>query len=101
MAGDTERAVAELAEARRLSPDDRYLSLSRLRKVENWGLPKVRALREATKFAGLRKAGMPEERGRPPRGRCRTSWKGLTAEKLVFGLRFQPAGDAIIAAFDK
>jgi tetratricopeptide (TPR) repeat protein len=60
-AGDTERAAAELAEARRLSPDDRYLSLGRLRKIENWGVPKIRALREATKFEGLRKAGMPEE----------------------------------------
>ena len=60
-AGDTERAAVELAEARRLSPDDRYSSLARLRKVENWGVPKIRALREATKFAGLRKAGMPEE----------------------------------------
>jgi hypothetical protein len=26
-----------------------------------WGLPKIRALHEATYFAGLRKAGMPEE----------------------------------------
>ena len=60
-AGDTERAAVELAEARRLSPDDRYSSLARLRKVENWGVPKIRALREAIKFAGLRNAGMPEE----------------------------------------
>jgi TolB-like protein len=61
LAGDTERAAAELAEARRLSPDDRYSSLARLRNIENWGVPKIRALREATKFAGLRNAGMPEE----------------------------------------
>jgi len=60
-AGDTERAAVELAEARRLSLDDRYSSLARLRKVENWGVPKIRALREAIKFAGLRNAGMPEE----------------------------------------
>jgi len=59
-AGETGRAAAELAQARRLSPDDRYSSLARLRNVENWGVPKIRALREATKFAGLRKAGMPE-----------------------------------------
>ena len=26
-----------------------------------WGVPKIRALFEATYFAGLRKAGMPEE----------------------------------------
>jgi hypothetical protein len=55
-------AVAELAEARRLSADDRYSSLARLHAVIGyWGVPKVRALFEATYFAGLRKAGMPEE----------------------------------------
>ena len=27
----------------------------------NWGVPKIRTLFEATFFAGLRKAGMPEE----------------------------------------
>jgi hypothetical protein len=59
--GDTERAAAELAEARRLISDDRYLSLARLKAVGYFGAPKVRALCEATYFAGLRKAGMPEE----------------------------------------
>jgi TolB-like protein/Flp pilus assembly protein TadD len=59
--GEGERAVAELAEARRLSPDDRYSNLARLRAVYTWEVPKIRALREATFFAGLRKAGMPEE----------------------------------------
>ena len=48
---------------RRLSGDDRYTSLERLRAF--WGAvgmaPKVRTLYEATYFAGLRKAGMPEE----------------------------------------
>ena len=58
--GDTERAAAELAEARRLS-DGRYSSIARLRVVGAWGLPKVSALSEATFFAGLRLAGMPEE----------------------------------------
>jgi adenylate cyclase len=63
LAGDTERAAAELAEARRLSADDRYSSLARLRAVEDPGVvaPKIRALYEATYFAGLRKAGVPEE----------------------------------------
>jgi TolB-like protein/DNA-binding winged helix-turn-helix (wHTH) protein/Tfp pilus assembly protein PilF len=61
LAGETERAAAELAEARRLSPTDRYSSLSRLQAVYTYGVPKIRALREATYFAGLRKAGMPEE----------------------------------------
>jgi tetratricopeptide (TPR) repeat protein len=56
-----ERACAELAEARRLSSDDRYQSMSRLIAVSYWGVPAVRQLLEATYFAGLRKAGMPEE----------------------------------------
>jgi adenylate cyclase len=58
--GETERAAAELAEARRLSGDDRFSSLARLRAVGYFGVPKTRALFEATYFAGLRKAGMPE-----------------------------------------
>jgi TolB-like protein/Tfp pilus assembly protein PilF len=58
--GDTERAAAELAEACRRVGDDRYSSIARLRALESWGVPKIRALAEATYFAGLRKAGMPE-----------------------------------------
>jgi len=56
--GKTERAATELAEARRLSSDDRYSSISRLRAVYPW---LSRARIEATYLAGLRKAGMPEE----------------------------------------
>jgi len=59
--GKTDRAAAELAEARRLSRDDRFSSIARLKAVGYFGAPKVRALCEATYFAGLRKAGMPEE----------------------------------------
>jgi TolB-like protein/class 3 adenylate cyclase len=59
--GETERAAAELAETRRLSGGDGYSSLVRLRAVTYWGMPKIRALVEATYFAGLRLAGMPEE----------------------------------------
>jgi tetratricopeptide (TPR) repeat protein len=59
--GESGRAAAELAQARKLSGDDRYSSLSRLRAVRPFGGPKIRALFEATYFAGLRKAGMPEE----------------------------------------
>jgi adenylate cyclase len=65
--GQHERAVAELAEARRLSGDDRYSSLAHLKAIgyagshNYWGVPKVQALFEATYFAGLRKAGVPEE----------------------------------------
>jgi TolB-like protein len=58
---ETERAAAELGEARRLAGDDRYSSIARL-KAAGWsGSPKTRALLDATYIAGLRKAGMPEE----------------------------------------
>jgi len=59
--GYNERASAELAEARRLSGDDRFLSIARIRAQRCWGAPKTRALWEGTYLAGLRKAGMPEE----------------------------------------
>ena len=64
--GETERAGVELAEARKLSGDDRHSSIAKLLKAGEtgsgyWGVPKIRALYEATYFAGLRKAGMPEE----------------------------------------
>jgi adenylate cyclase len=59
--GQIGRAGDELAEARRVTADDRYSSISRLRNAEYYGVPKVRALFETTYFAGLRKAGMPEE----------------------------------------
>jgi TolB-like protein len=57
--GQTQHAVTELAEARRLVGDDRYSSIARLRAVVSWGAPKD--LVETTYFAGLRKAGVPEE----------------------------------------
>jgi tetratricopeptide (TPR) repeat protein len=59
--GETEHAAAELAEARKLVSDDRYSSLARYTTGGYFGVPKVRALYEATYFAGLRTAGMPEE----------------------------------------
>jgi adenylate cyclase len=58
---ETERAAAELADARRLSSDDRFSSIARLKAITNFGAPKTRASFEATFLAGLRKAGMPEE----------------------------------------
>jgi tetratricopeptide (TPR) repeat protein len=58
--GETERAAAELTEARRLS-DGRYSSIAYLKAVAYFGVPNMRALCEATYFAGLRKAGMPQE----------------------------------------
>jgi TolB-like protein/Tfp pilus assembly protein PilF len=57
--GEIEPATAELAEAHKLVGDDRYSSIARLREVVSWGAPKD--LVETTYFAGLRKAGVPEE----------------------------------------
>jgi adenylate cyclase len=59
--GDISPAAVELAEARKLVGDDRYSSIARLRAADSWGVPKIRALIESTYFAGLRKAGVPEE----------------------------------------
>jgi predicted Zn-dependent protease len=64
--GEIERSAAELTEARRLSRDNRYSSIAQLLKAGEtspgyWGVPKIRALYEATYFAGLRRAGTPEE----------------------------------------
>jgi TolB-like protein/class 3 adenylate cyclase/Flp pilus assembly protein TadD len=61
--GDLDRAGAELAEARRLDGGDRFTSIAHVKAYPGaWqGVPKIRALFETTYFAGLRKAGMPEE----------------------------------------
>ena len=58
--GDTKTAVAQLAEARRLSRDDRYSSIARFKGSLAWS-PKTFDLAETTFFAGLRQAGVPEE----------------------------------------
>ena len=58
---DGEHAAAELAEARRLAGEGIRLSIARQRARASFGVPKIRALIEATYFAGLRKAGVPEE----------------------------------------
>jgi adenylate cyclase len=57
---DLDRAAAELAEARRLLGGKAYSSIAAMRRG-NWGVPAIRELHEATYFAGLRKAGVPEE----------------------------------------
>jgi TolB-like protein len=60
--GETERASVALSEARRFS--DRYSTIAALKAApgRQWlEAPKLRALTEPTFFAGLRKAGMPEE----------------------------------------
>jgi tetratricopeptide (TPR) repeat protein len=59
--GETERAAAELAEARKLVHDGRYSSVAHVKLYRAPGIPKYGARYEATYFAGLRKAGMPEE----------------------------------------
>ena len=58
--GETERASAEFAEAQKLS-DNHYPTIASLKAGRYFGVPKIRALYEATFFVGLRKAGMPEE----------------------------------------
>jgi adenylate cyclase len=58
--GDLDRAAAELAEARRLLGGRAYSSIAAMR-TRDWGIPSIRALHEDTFFAGLRKAGVPEE----------------------------------------
>ena len=44
-----------------MAEDDRYSSIARVKSRSTWGVSKTRALLETTYFAGLRKAGMPEE----------------------------------------
>ena len=62
LAGKTEQASAELAEARRLRAEDAFSSIAKIRAAAPRSLsPKIRALYEASYLAGLRKAGMPEE----------------------------------------
>jgi tetratricopeptide (TPR) repeat protein len=60
--GETERAAVELAEARKLRGESSFSSIARMRAITFTGMvPKIRALFEATYFAGLRLAGVPEE----------------------------------------
>ena len=59
--GNTERAAAELTEARRLDGASCCSSIASLKTIEDFGVPAIRAAYETTFFAGLRKAGMPEE----------------------------------------
>jgi TolB-like protein/Flp pilus assembly protein TadD len=58
--GESQRAAAELAEARKLRGGG-YSSIARMKSAEQDVVPAVRALFEASYYAGLRKAGMPEE----------------------------------------
>ena len=64
---EPERAAFELTEARRFSGGDTLsiawvkANLSRPETSWSYAVPKIRALYETTFYAGLRKAGMPEE----------------------------------------
>ena len=60
LTGNTEGAAAELIEARRLSGDNRYATIAGFKRSAALGA-KLYALAEDTFFAGLRKAGVPEE----------------------------------------
>jgi tetratricopeptide (TPR) repeat protein len=63
LSGDLGRAASELAEARRLRGDSSFSSIAKMKATGVWRSlsPNTRALYEATYFAGLRKAGVPEE----------------------------------------
>ena len=58
---ETQRAAAELAEARRLAGEGSYSSMAKLRAADSWLPPRIFALYEATFGVGMRKAGVPEE----------------------------------------
>jgi hypothetical protein len=60
LAGNSEGAATELVEARQLSGDNRYASIASFRRAAALGA-KMHILAEDTFFAGLRKAGVPEE----------------------------------------
>jgi len=60
LAGNSEGAAAELAQARRLSGDNRYATIASFKDAATLGA-KLYAVAEDTFFAGLRRAGVPEE----------------------------------------
>jgi hypothetical protein len=72
---ETERAAAELAEARKLDGGDLFASIAHLKAYPGaWlGAPKTRALFEATYWAGLRKAGLRRNEARLGEG-AREHW---------------------------
>ena len=61
LSGDMQAAVTELADAHRLSPDHRYLSIARFEATQSLGSPKTYELARSTFLAGLRLAGVPQE----------------------------------------
>jgi TolB-like protein/class 3 adenylate cyclase/Flp pilus assembly protein TadD len=61
LSGDAERATAELSEARQLGGKGSYSSIAQQGARMRYETQTARELCEATFYAGLRKAGMPEE----------------------------------------
>jgi predicted Zn-dependent protease len=63
LVGDTDRAAAEIAEARKLNGGGSPLSIAQAKAstARDFMAPAIRTLFETTYVAGLRKAGMPEE----------------------------------------
>jgi len=59
--GEAEPAANELAQAQQLSADNRFASIARFKSLQSYGSAKTQALAEETFFAGLRKAGVPDE----------------------------------------
>jgi adenylate cyclase len=59
--GETKRAAAELAEARRLGGESSWSNIAGMRRGTRYETPIIQALAEATLYDGLRKAGVPEE----------------------------------------
>lgn len=61
LGGETGTATIELAEARRLSGDGRYLSIARFKSAHFPDSPRIQGLYESTFLAGLRRAGVSEQ----------------------------------------
>jgi class 3 adenylate cyclase/TolB-like protein len=59
--GNTEGATTELAEARRLSGDKRYISIASHKAAQPFIAPKLFDLAERTFYVGLSKAGAPDK----------------------------------------
>jgi adenylate cyclase len=66
--GELQRAAVELAEARRLSGDNRYISIASHKAAQPFRAPKILDLAERTFYAGLRKAGVPDKMSGEGRG---------------------------------
>jgi adenylate cyclase len=58
--GDLPRAAAEFADAQQLSGDHRYISIAAHKAAHAFEAPSIKKLAEETFFAGLRRAGVPE-----------------------------------------